>query len=72
MQVPFYSLTRSHKAIRDALDAAIARVVNQGQFVLGYEVEQFEQEFAHFIGTKYCIGGGGGNLALNIFSNLFS
>lgn len=66
MQVPFYSLTRSHKAIRDALDAAIASVVNQGQFVLGYEVEQFEQEFAHFIGTKYCIGVGSGLDALTI------
>jgi dTDP-4-amino-4,6-dideoxygalactose transaminase len=66
VQIPFFSLTRSHKTIRSELDTAMASVINQGQFVLGYEVEQFEQEFAQFIGTKYCIGVASGLDALAI------
>jgi len=50
----------------DAADvrAAIDRVVNRGWFVLGPELEAFEQEFAAACGTSHAIGVGTGTDAL--------
>jgi len=35
------------------IDAAISRVLDNGWYILGREVELFEEEFSDFIGTKY-------------------
>ena len=54
-------LTASHAAeIHEAID----RVVDSGWYLLGHEVEQFEASYAHFIGTRHCIGVGNGLDAL--------
>ena len=42
-----------HKA---EIDAAIARVLNSGQFILGPELEAFEVEFAQYIGARHAVG----------------
>lgn len=47
-----------------AIDNAIARVLNSGQYILGKEVEAFEQEFADYVGTKFGVGCGNGTDAL--------
>lgn len=66
MEIPFFSLHRQHHAIHQEIKEAIDRVVNQGQFVLGSEVEAFEQEFANYIDTKHCIAVGNGLDAITI------
>ena len=48
------------------LRAAFDRVMESGQYVLGREVEQFEQDYATFCGSDYCIGVGNGLDALSI------
>lgn len=53
----------SHKT---GIDAAIERVLNSGKYILGEEVNNFEKEFAQFIGTSECIGVGSGTEALHI------
>ena len=54
---------RAHKA---EVDAAIQRVLNNGWFVLGQEVEKFEAEFSAYIGTSHSIGVGSGTESLHL------
>lgn len=41
-------------------------VLRSGRYILGEEVSSFEEEFAQFLGVKYCIGVGNGLDALRI------
>jgi len=51
-------------AVRARLDAAIARVIEGGSYILGREVEAFEHEFAAFIGARHAVGVASGTDAL--------
>lgn len=42
-------------AHRSEIDAAISRVMNSGWYILGKEVEEFEKEFAAFIGANEAV-----------------
>src|ERR1700739_4388048 len=53
-------------AKRSAIDAAIARVLDGGVYILGKEVEVFEAEFANFIGVAHAIGVASGTDAIEI------
>jgi len=46
--------------------AAVERVVESGRYILGPEVEAFEQEFAGFVGSGHAIGVGNGTDALRL------
>ncbi len=48
------------------IDAAIQRVLNSGWYILGREVESFEQEFAAYIGVRHAIGMASGTDALEL------
>jgi dTDP-4-amino-4,6-dideoxygalactose transaminase len=61
-RVPFASLTLHDDAA--SVNAAIARVVRSGWFILGPEVEAFEAELAAASGTRYAVGVGNGTDAL--------
>jgi len=60
VKVPFLSLKPIHEEIGAALDAACDRVLRSGWYVLGPEVEAFEEKFAAYCGTKHCVGVGNG------------
>jgi len=45
---------------------AVTRVLRSGWFILGEELKQFEQEFAEYLGAKYCVGVGNGLDALHL------
>lgn len=34
---------------------AMQRVIESGMFTMGRNVQQFEREFAHYVGSKYCV-----------------
>jgi dTDP-4-amino-4,6-dideoxygalactose transaminase len=51
---------------RAAIDAAIARVLDDGVYILGKEVEAFEATFAEFIGVSNAIGVASGTDAIEI------
>jgi dTDP-4-amino-4,6-dideoxygalactose transaminase len=53
-----------HAEIRPQLDAAIARVLASGRYVLGPEVEAFESAFAAACGTRFAVGCASGTDAL--------
>lgn len=52
--------------LRDELDSAYHRVMQSGWYIIGQEVEAFEQEFAAYCGTKHCVGVGNGLEALHL------
>jgi len=64
MQVPFLDMKAPYLELKNELDAAYQRVMESGWYVLGKEVESFEQEFAQYCGVKHCIGVGNGLDAL--------
>ena len=64
--IPFIDLDKIHQPIRILLDAAYKRVMDSGWFVLGQELEQFEEEFAAYCDTHYCVGVGNGLEALHL------
>jgi dTDP-4-amino-4,6-dideoxygalactose transaminase len=64
MAIPLVNLKRLHEALRDEIRAAIDDALNQGDYILGAQVEAFEREFAEYCGTKHCIGVGSGLDAL--------
>src|SRR5947209_11890919 len=51
---------------RSEIDAAIARVLAGGQYILGREVEAFEAAFAAWLGVAHGIGVGNGTDALEL------
>ena len=53
-------------AQRAGVDAAIARVLEGGLYILGREVESFEAVFAAFVGVAHAIGVGSGTDAIEL------
>jgi dTDP-3-amino-3,4,6-trideoxy-alpha-D-glucose transaminase len=66
VSVPFLDVRAGHLELRDALHDAYLRVVDSGRYILGEEVERFEDAFAAFCGTRYAVGVGNGLDALTI------
>ncbi len=64
--VPFVDLRAQHASLRVDLVEAIGRVIEQADFVLGSELEQFERAFASFVGTGFAVGVSSGLDALRL------
>lgn len=54
--IKFLDLQKVNLQYQAELTAAFDRVLNSGWFIMGKELEKFEEEFARYCGTKYCIG----------------
>ncbi|MCR9244270.1 MAG: DegT/DnrJ/EryC1/StrS family aminotransferase [bacterium] len=63
MPVPLIDLTRDKQTLA-AVEAAVVNVVRSGQYVLGTEVEHFEQELATYLGCRHAIALSSGTDAL--------
>ena len=64
MTVPMADLPAQYTALKPELDAAIARVMSTGSFILGPTVTAFETQVAALCGAKHGIGVGNGTDAL--------
>ncbi len=64
--IPFLDMKAVYAELKPELDAAYARVMESGWFVLGKEVEAFEAEYAAFCGTRHCVGVGNGLEAMEL------
>lgn len=51
---------------RAEYDAAISRVLDSGRYILGGEVENFEAEFASYLGVEHAIGVASGTDAIEL------
>mgnify|MGYP005850599073 CR=1 FL=1 len=64
--IPILDLQSQHAEIRAELDAALARVLDSGGFILGDEVAAFEREFAVFCGAAHAVAVNSGTSALHL------
>lgn len=55
-KVPFVDLTIQHQPLQARIEQAIHHVLQQGDFVLGKAVAEFETAFATACGTQYAVG----------------
>lgn len=56
MKVEFCSFRPMHDEIRKDLDAAYNRVLDNSYYIQGKECAKFEEEFADYCNSKYCVG----------------
>jgi dTDP-4-amino-4,6-dideoxygalactose transaminase len=66
MKVPFLDFVGPYEELKAELDEAYFRFMRSAWYILGKEVEAFEQEFAAYCGVKHCIGVGNGLEALHL------
>ena len=62
--IPQASPLSQYLAHRAEIDAAVQQVMSAGRYILGHEVEEFEKEYADYIGTRFAIGVASGTDAL--------
>ena len=56
MNIPFLSLKDVTALHGEEINEAVNRVVNSGWYLQGEENKRFEENYANFIGSKYCVG----------------
>ncbi|BAY83953.1 DegT/DnrJ/EryC1/StrS aminotransferase [Calothrix parasitica NIES-267] len=66
MKIPILDLKPQYESIKEEIQAAVSRVLESGRFIMGPEVQQFEQEVAQYLGVKHAIGVNSGTDALVI------
>jgi len=64
--IPFVDLKAQYYNIKQEIDAAVASVLQTGQFVLGDEVTAFEKKFAAYCQARYGIAVNSGTSALHL------
>jgi len=64
--VPFVDLAAQQASIQTEIGAAIQRVLSECNFVLGPQVEEFERDFARFVGCQHAVGVSSGLDALRL------
>src|SRR3972149_6421260 len=66
LQVPQVDLKAQYAALKDEIEAALARVLESHRFILGEEGEGLERELAEVCGGPYAGGGASGSGALRV------
>ena len=64
--VPLVDLRIQHEEINDVVRDGFDRVLASGAFILGPEVQRFEEAFARYCGVPYVVGVGNGTDALEL------
>jgi dTDP-4-amino-4,6-dideoxygalactose transaminase len=62
--IPFIDLKKQQERIRPQLDAAIARVLAHGQYILGPEIAELEKRLSEFCGARFTLSCANGTDAL--------
>ena len=65
-KINFVDLGRQYSSIKEEIDEAIQRVLDNTSFILGNEVEEFEKNFAEYCEVKHCVGVDSGTSALSL------
>jgi len=66
VHIPLVDLKRQYLSIKKEIDEAIQEVIDKSAFIMGKNVEGFENEFAKFCGVKYGVGTSSGTTALHL------
>ena len=62
----FRDLKKQYQILKTDMDEAVGRVLTDGNFISGYQVEELEKQLAQYVGTKHCITCGNGTDALSL------
>jgi UDP-2-acetamido-2-deoxy-ribo-hexuluronate aminotransferase len=62
----FFNLKRQYQELKTEIDIRIQRVLEHGQYILGPEVAELEEELVAYTGAKHCITVANGTDALQI------
>jgi len=65
-EIQFLNLQKINARFRSEIKKSVQRVIDSGWYLQGKENESFENEYAHYIGTKHCIGVANGLDALTL------
>lgn len=68
--IEYENLKRLNQSFEKEYKAAFAEFLNKGWYILGEEVKAFENEFARYNNSKYCIGVASGLDALTLSLNI--
>ena len=66
MKISFLSLKAINQVYESEIVKIVSEILQQGWYILGERLNQFEVEFAQYCGTKHCIGVANGLDALTI------
>ena len=66
MNIPFSTLKNLHTELKDEIINKFNEIYNSGWFIQGKELREFEENFANYIGCKYCVGVGNGLDAIKL------
>ena len=66
MKIPFLDLGAAYRELKPEIDAAVSGVLNSGWYILGPEVEAFEEEWAAYCEARHAIGVANGLDALTL------
>ncbi|MFD2569713.1 DegT/DnrJ/EryC1/StrS family aminotransferase [Spirosoma soli] len=64
--IPFLDLKRSNEPYQSVISEAIEQVIASGWYILGRELDAFEQQFAAYCQTRHCVGVANGLEALTL------
>ncbi len=70
--IPFLDLLSINQKYSQEFTQALSRVLDSGWVILGKEVENFEKEFAEFLGVSHCVGVANGLDALILSLRAFT
>lgn len=62
----FRGLKRQYQALKEQIDAAIFKVLEEGTYIGGPTIEELEKQLAAYVGTEDCITCGNGTDALSL------
>lgn len=63
MNIPLLDPTRDKKEMKE-IKEAVTKVIDSGKYIGGEEVKKFEEEFAKYVGAKFCVSLNSGTDAL--------
>lgn len=66
MKVPFVDLGAQHRPLEPELRGVFDRILERSSFILGPEVKQFEEAFATYLGSSFCVAVNSGTSALHV------
>lgn len=64
--IKFLDLKKINQLYNEEIHSAVNRVIDSGWYLFGEEVRNFENNYAGYIGTDYCVGVGNGLDALRL------
>ncbi|MCA9734468.1 MAG: DegT/DnrJ/EryC1/StrS family aminotransferase [Deferribacteres bacterium] len=71
MNVPFVDLVSQYQGLKDQIVPAMENIMSKAQFIMGEDVRKFEQEFAEYCTSKFCVGVDSGTSALELALRAF-